>query len=138
LGLHILATPLDLVATRLGALRLRPLPVRLASRLALEPLAAAALLALSWWEMKQGHGWGTLVAGATAIAFAEAMRVEKSGFPPDTDIWLFSRRSAIFAAIPFALLGSWTPYLIVMLAYAAASFFVVQHARHSKPELTGS
>jgi len=138
LGLLILSTPLDLVATRLGALRLRPLPVRLASRLALEPLAAAALLALSWWEMKQGHGWGTLVAGATAIAFAEAMRVEKSGFPPDTDIWLFSRRSAIFAAIPFALLGSWTPYLIVMLAYAAASFFVVQHARHSKPELTGS
>jgi hypothetical protein len=60
------------------------------------------------------------------------MRIEKGGFPPDADQWLFSRRSAIFGAVPFALAGSWTAYLVVLLLYAAVSFFVVQHVRHAE------
>ena len=34
-------------------------------------------------------------------------------------------------AIPFALAGTWTAYLLGLLAYAAMSFFIVQHVRHS-------
>ena len=133
-GLAMLAasTPLDLVASRLGTLRLRPLSPRMASRLALDPAAGAALLALSWWEVRGGHGWGALLAAAATIAFVEAARLEKAGFPPDADLWLFSRRSAIFFAIPFAIAGAWTPYLVALLIYATVSFFVIQHARHSQ------
>ena len=69
---------------------------------------------------------------------SEAARIEKGGYSGDGDIWLFSRRNAIFSAIPFALAGSWTGYLIFMLIYAAISFFVVQHVRHLGPELTRS
>jgi hypothetical protein len=100
--------------------------------LALDPLAAVALLALAWWEMRGGHGWGALVSAAAAIAFAEAARTEKLGFPPDSDLWLWSRRSAIFLAIPFAISGAWTAYLVAMLIYATVSFFVIQRARHSE------
>jgi hypothetical protein len=50
--------------------------------------------------------------------------------PADEELWLFSRRSAIIAAIPFALAGAWTSYLVAMLIYAIVSFFIVQHVRH--------
>ena len=53
--------------------------------------------------------------------------------PAGGDIWLFSRRNAIFAALPFALGGVWTAYLLAMLLYAALSFFIVQHVRHLPP-----
>jgi hypothetical protein len=131
LVLMILSTPLDLVANRIATLRLRPLSARMTSRLALAPAAGIPLMALAWWEMRHGHGWGTLIAGAATVAFSEAMRIEKSGFPADADSWLFSRRSAIFAAIPFAIAGAWTPYLIALLLYATVSFFIVQQVRHS-------
>ncbi len=137
LVLLLLSTPLDLVANRLAILRLRPLPLRSFSRLALDPLAGAALLALAWWEARTGHGWGALLAGVTAILFTLAACVEKAGFPPDADLWLISRRSAIVGAIPFAIFGVWTPYLVVLVVYAAASFFVLQNARHTD-ELTQS
>jgi hypothetical protein len=129
LGLLVASTPLDLVASRLAALRLRPLATRMLSRLALWPAAGIALLALGWWETRHGTGWGCLAAAAAAAAFAEAARIERSSMPA-SDIWLFSRRNAIFAAIPFALGGSWTAYLLAMLGYAGASFFIVQHVRH--------
>jgi hypothetical protein len=130
LVLMLLSTPLDIVAGRLATLRLRPMSTRLASRRALEPLAALPLLAIGWWETGV-HGWGTLLASVGTIAFGEALRVEKSGLPADADPWLFSRRSAIFAAIPFAIGGAWTAYLLGLLLYAGASFFIVQHVRHS-------
>ena len=49
LALLLVSMPLDLIGSRLASLRLRPLPVRLMSRLALWPLAGVALLALGWW-----------------------------------------------------------------------------------------
>jgi hypothetical protein len=131
LVLLLLSTPLDIVASRLATLRLRPLPARMISRLALWPAAGVALLALSWWEYRHVPGWGALITAVTTLAFAEAGRIEKSAFPPDSEIWLLSRRNAIFAAIPFAIAGAWTGYLIGLLIYAAISFFVVQHVRHS-------
>ena len=138
LAMLLVSTPLDIVASRLATLRLRPLATRLYSRLALWPAAGIALLALGWWQMRHGTGWGALVAAAAAIAFAEAMRIEKGALPHDGEVWLFSRRNAIFAAIPFAIAGAWTSYLVALLVYAAASFFVVQHVRHSAGELTRS
>jgi hypothetical protein len=126
----VLSTPLDLVATRLATLRLRPLPARMSSRLALWPAAGVALLALGWWEMGHAGGWGAMVTALVVAAFAEAARIEKAAMPAGGDLWLFSRRNAIFAAIPFAVGGAWTSYLIAMLGYAAVSFFIVQHVRH--------
>jgi hypothetical protein len=138
LGFLILSTPLDIVAARLASLRLRPLPARMLSRLALWPAAGVAVLALGWWEARHVPGWGALVTAAATLAFAEAARIEKAAFPAGSELWLLSRRNAIFAAVPFAIAGVWTSYLIALLVYAAASFFIVQHVRHFGAELTRS
>jgi len=130
LVLVLLSTPLDVVAGRLASLRLRPLPVKMWSRMALWPAAGVALLAIGLWEMRHGTGWGAFVTAAAACAFAEAARIEKISMPPGGDLWLFSRRNAAALAIPFALGGVWTAYLIGILAYAAISFFIVQRVRH--------
>jgi hypothetical protein len=100
------------------------------SRLALWPAAGIALLAIGLWEMRHGTGWGAMVSAAAACGFAEATRIEKASMPPGGDLWLFSRRNAILLAIPFALGGVWTAYLLGLLAYAAISFFIVQRVRH--------
>jgi hypothetical protein len=126
----ILSAPLDLIAARLASLRLKPLPAKMLSRLALWPAAGVALLAIGMWEMRHGTGWGAMVAAAAACGFAEAQRIEKTSMPPGGDLWLFSRRNAIMLAIPFALGGVWTAYLLGLLAYAAISFFIVQRVRH--------
>lgn len=133
LVLLLLSTPLDLVASRLATLRLRPLATRMWSRLALWPAAGVALLALGWWEARLGSGWGALVSALAAIAFADAARVEKAGLAVPGEEWLLSRRNAIFVGIPFAIAGAWTAYIVVLLVYAAASFFFVQHVRHLPP-----
>ena len=132
LVLLILSTPLDLIASRLAVVRMRPLPTRSLSRRALWPAAGLALLALGWWETRHGTGWGSIVCAAATLAFAEAARIEKESLAVRSEPWLFSRRSAIFAAIPFALLGNWTAYLVAMFAYSTLSFFGIQHVRHAR------
>jgi hypothetical protein len=126
----VLSTPFDLVAERLSALRMRPLPPALWTRRLLWPAAGLALLALGWWSTNHGGGWGALIAALTGAAFAQAARIEQSGidFPPG--VWLFSRRNAIFTAIPFAIGGWWDALLVTLLVYAGISFFVAQHFRH--------
>ncbi len=131
LGLLIVSTPLDLVGARLASLRLQPLsPTHLGRRM-LWPAAGLALLALGWWSSNHGGGWGAFFAAVMAAAFAEAARIETAGSDVPPQVWLFSRRNAIFAAIPFALAGWWVPYLAALAGYAAVSFFVVQHFRHA-------
>jgi hypothetical protein len=129
LVLLLASMPLDLIASRLATLRLRPFPIRLLSRLALWPASGLALLALGWWESGRVGGWGALVSAASAVAFAEAARIERTAIQ-DSELWLISRRSAIVLAIPFAIAGAWTSYLVVLLAYAIISFFIIQHVRH--------
>ena len=131
LVLLLLSTPLDLVAARLATLRLRPFAQRTWSRLALWPAGGLALLAIGLWEMRHGTGWGSFVTAAAACGFAEAMRIEKTTMPAGGDLWLLSRRNAIFLAVPFALGGVWTAYLLAVLLYAAVSFFIAQRVRHS-------
>jgi hypothetical protein len=130
LVLLLLSSPLDLIADRLATIRLKPLAGKMWGRIGLWPAAGLALLSIGLWETRHGTGWGSLVAAAAACAFGEAMRIEKAAMPADGDIWLLSRRSAIFLAVPFALAGAWTAFLIAMLAYAAFSFFIVQRVRH--------
>ena len=71
-----------------------------------------------------------MAATLSAIAFAEAQRIERGTDDVPIHLWLFSRRAAIFAAIPFALGGWWNACLAFLAIYAAASFFIVQHFRH--------
>ena len=130
LGLLALSTPLDLVAQRLALLRLRPLSPTMVSRRLLWPAAGLALLALGWFEARHGAGWGAMTAALAAAAFAEAARIERLGQVVPGSAWLFSRRTAIWAAIPFAPLGWWNSYLALLALYAATSFFLVQHMRH--------
>ena len=138
LALLVLATPLDLIARRLAALRLKPMPPRSLSRRLLWPVAGAALIALGWWQAGHGGGWGALFAAVTAAAFAEAYRTERGKLAIPGGIWLLSRRNAIIAAVPFALAGAWTFYLVALALYAGASFFIVQHVNHRLgTELTG-
>jgi hypothetical protein len=126
----IVSSPLDIIASRLAVLRLRPLPTRLIARTALWPASGAALLALGWWDARHASSWGAFLAAACAVAFAEAARIEKGALPVPGQEWLVSRRGAMFAAIPFAIFGAWTACVLFILLYAALSFFYVQHARH--------
>ena len=82
-------------------------PVACSAQRLLWPAAGLALLALGWFEARHGGGWGAMVAALAAAAFAEAMRIERRSTEPPGAIWLFSRRTAIWPAIPFALGGWW-------------------------------
>lgn len=130
LALLLVSAPMDLVARRLATLRLKPLSPRILARRLLWPAAGIALVALGWWEARHGAGWGALLAALTAAAFAHAARVERATTAVPVHLWLFSRRNAIIAAVPFAIFGAWTIFLVVLCAYAAISFFFLQHLHH--------
>ncbi len=130
LALMLLSTPLDLVAQRLASLRLRPLGPSMLSRRLLWPAAGLALIALGWFEARHGSGWGAMMAALAASAFAEAGRVERRGRELPGGQWLFSRRNAIWLALPFAVAGWWSLFLALAAFYAATSFFIAQHFRH--------
>ena len=131
LVLLLLASPLELVAERLGQLRLQPLASASLARRLLWPASGVALIALGWWEAVHGSGWGALVAALGAAAFGEAQRNEAAGpNPPPFETWLFSWRSATLVALPFAALGAWDVLLAALAVYAMASFFLVQHWVH--------
>lgn len=133
IGLLIVSTPLDLVARRLAAIRLRPSSARYWANRALWPLAGLALVALGWWEWRYASGWGAIVTALATGAFAQAAVLERATPPGEWDLWLFSRRNAILLGFPFALFGAWTAYLLVLLAYSATSFFLIQKLRRALP-----
>ena len=133
----LLSTPLDLIARRLGVLRLRPIAPNSYAQLLLWPAGGLALLALGWWEMRHGGGWGAFVCAVAAAAFGQAYQLERLhtniALPP----WLFSRRNAVFLLALFAIGSAWTGFLIAVLVYAAISFFFVQFLVHrTRSELT--
>lgn len=135
-GLMVASTPLDLVGARMATLRLRPIKSRSIARRMLWPAAALSVLALGWWLSRHGAGWGAFFASLTAVAFAEAARIERGTADIPGRQWLFSRRNAIIGGIPFAILGYWTFYLVAIAAYAAVSFFYTQHFHHRLERLT--
>lgn len=130
LALLVLATPLDLVAVRLAALRLRPLPTKMVAKRLLWPAAGLSLAALGWWLARHGGGWGAMAATLSAAAFAQAYRIERGREEVPARVWLFSRRNAILATVPFALANAWLVGLAALATYAAMSFFIVQHWHH--------
>jgi hypothetical protein len=130
-ALLVLSTPFDLVAQRLALLRLRPLTSAMLSRRLLWPAAGLALIALGWFESRHGGGWGAMVAAIAAAAFGDAGRIERRGRDLPGGQWHFARRNAIWLALPLAVGGWWNIYLALVATYAATSFFIVQHFRHS-------
>jgi hypothetical protein len=130
IAMLVLSTPLDLIASRLGKLRLRPLRETALSVRLLWPAAGLALIALGWWQGRHGGGWGAVLAAAAACAFAEAYRLERAHCGKALPISLFSRRNTILAGLLFAIAGAWTGYLVAVLVYAAISFFLVQFLAH--------
>jgi hypothetical protein len=109
---------------------MRPLSAGTLVRRALWPAAGLALIALGWWDARHGGGWGAMVAALSAAAFAQAARIERGGEDHPLEIWLFSVRTAVFGAVPFALAGWWSAALATLALYAATSFFLIQHVRH--------
>lgn len=130
LGLALLSTPFDLVAGRLATLRMKPLSPAAAGPRLFWPLSGLVLIALGWWLSRHGAGWGAMVSAVAAAGFAQATRVEQGSQGTPADLWLFSRRNAMFAVVPFAIPGWWSGALVALLVYAAASLFVAQHFRH--------
>ena len=107
--------------------------MRMLSRLALWPAAGLALLALGWWEMRHGTGWGALVAAAAAAPSPKRRGSRERRCRPAAICGFSPAATRSSLAIPFALGGVWTAYLLAMLAYAAMSFFIVQQVRHLLP-----
>ena len=72
-----------------------------------------------------------MMAALAGAAFGEAGRIELSGRDLPGGEWHFARRNVIWLAVPLALGGWWSLYLTLIALYAAVSFFIVQHFRHS-------
>jgi len=128
--LLLLSLPLDLIADRLAQLRLQPLPARALVRRLLWPIAGLALVALGWVLFRQGQGWGSLASAAGALAFAQALKIERGSRDLPFGHWLFDRRPAVVVALALAIAGLWTVIPVILAFYAAGSFFVVQHLVH--------
>jgi hypothetical protein len=126
----ILSMPLDLVARRLGILRLRPIPPKTYAQLLLWPAGGLAIIALGWWVSRHGGGWGAFACAISAAAFAQAYQVERSHTQVVLPPWLVSRRNAILLLALCAIGGAWTGFLVAALLYAAISFFFVQYLVH--------
>ena len=87
-------------------------------------------MALGWRMTGHGMGWGALATVLAGLAFAEAARIERGRADIPGALWLFSRRNAILAFVPFAIAGAWTVGLAALSLYATASFFFVQNWHH--------
>jgi len=126
LGLLLVGMPLDIVGERLGQLRLQPLSARSLTRRLLWPASGLALLALGWFQANHGGTWGALATAIAGLAFAEALRIERSGCELPFGHWLFDRRPGIVIAAVAGISGLWNLVLVLLAVYAAASFFLVQ------------
>ena len=128
--LILLALPLDIIAARLAILRLRPMVPSLLSLRLLWPATILLIGVIGWAAWRQDGDPAAGLAAITAIAFAEARRMERGHGLPKRAEWLFARRPALFLAVPFLFLAMPQPYLLGLLAYATLSFFIVQQAVH--------
>ncbi|WP_260484202.1 hypothetical protein [Sphingomicrobium flavum] len=124
--LLILTLPLDLVARRVGALRLRAIAKSDWRLTMLWPLSGAVLVALGLWRYGV-QGWAVLATVLATLILAEALRPLREGAVHE--LWLFDRRPAILLIAPFALFGGWSAGLVLLMGYAGASLIWAQRNR---------
>jgi hypothetical protein len=125
----LLATPLDGIGERLGALRLQGESGASWWSILIPVLSAAALLTLAV-VLTPVRGWGCLALAGTAIAFVLALRVEAEGRELPGSTWLAERKGMSWLLLPFAAAGLWGTGLTLLAAYAGASFFWAQRHVH--------
>ncbi len=132
LVLLLLSGPLDAVGERLGAVRLQS--VRYDNRLmrGRTIAAAAALLALGARLTLDRIGDEPILLALVTLAWQIALIGERrllSRAAPGiaAPAWLAVTDAAIWAYLPFAVLGCWRIGLGALALYAAVSFFRVQH-----------
>lgn len=121
--LLILTLPLDLVARRVAALRLKPIAKSDWRITMLWPLTALPFAALALWRL-EWQGWAVLATTLALLVMAEALRPLREGALHE--VWLFDRRPAILLLIPFALFGGWSAGLVLLMGYAGASLLWAQ------------
>ncbi len=135
LALLLLATPLEGTALRLARLRMQDDVPHSWWCLLLPALAGAALAALAY-ALAATHGWGMILLAFTTLAFLAALAIETEGRPIRGTLLLAERRGMIWLMLPFALLGLWHAGLVLLFAYAAASFFWAQRQAHPPQPLS--
>jgi hypothetical protein len=132
LAFLLLATPLDGIGERLGALRLQAEGGASWWSTLIPVLSAGALLTLAV-VLTPTRGWGCLALAATTIAFILALRVEAEGREVPGKAWLAERKGMSWLLLPFAAAGLWGTGLTLVAAYAGASFFWAQRHAHRVP-----
>ena len=129
----ILAMPLEGIALRLARLRLKRIGPNEWWRLLLPVLEGAALLTLCFRLMRE-DGWGILLAAATAILFLVALRREIGPKEVKGALFLADRHSLLLVMLVAAIAAQWSAGIVVLLAYAAASFFWAQDQLHRRQD----
>jgi hypothetical protein len=130
LAFLLLSTPLDGIAERLGSLRLQGTKGPSWWGTLLPAVSAGVLLILAH-SLSETRGWGCVALAATIIAFCVALRIEVEGRELPGRLWLAERKGMTWLMLPFAILDWWATGLILLAAYAGASFFWAQHDAHA-------
>ncbi len=129
----ILAMPLEGIALRLARLRLKRIGEHAWWRIALPVLESAALLTLAY-RLIASDGWGILLTAIVAILFLVALRREIGTKEVRGAVFLADRHSLLLVMLAFALGGQWGAGIVILLAYAAASFFWAQEQMHRRQD----
>ena len=129
----VLAMPLEGIALRLARLRLKRIGEHAWWRILLPVLEGAALLALAY-RLIASDGWGILLTAVVAILFLVALRREIGTREVKGAVFLADRHSLLIVMLAFALAAQWSAGIVVLLAYAAASFFWAQDQAHRRQD----
>ena len=129
----ILAMPLEGIALRLARLRLKRIGEHAWWRVLLPVLEGAALLTLAY-RLMASDGWGIFLTAVVAILFLIALRREIGKRDVRGAVFLADRHSLLLVMLAFALAGQWSAGIVILLAYAAASFFWAQDQAHRRQD----
>jgi hypothetical protein len=130
--LFLLATPLGGIGERLSRLRMRGArPDGWLIRLT--PFVGAAALAALSYSLFLLDGWGTLVLGASTVAFVAALTGEGRVSDMKGGALLAEPKGMAWLMLPFAATGQWVAGVGALALYSAGSFFWAQRQVHRAP-----
>jgi hypothetical protein len=129
----ILAMPLEGIALRLARLRLKRIAANAWWRVLLPVLEGAALVTLAY-RLTASDGWGILLTAVIAILFLVALRREIGTTDVKGALFLADRHSVLLIMLALAPASQWGAGILVLLAYAAASFFWAQQQVHRRQD----